>query len=85
MLSRRTMFAGLAATIAAPAIIRTPGLLMPIKAYPAELYGIGPAMTATEVLQRVNRLHASALVHRVSFRDYWAALADQMLADRVHA
>lgn len=33
MLSRRTMFGGLA-TLAMPAIIRTPGLLMPIKVLP---------------------------------------------------
>ncbi len=33
-LSRRAMFGGLALAIAAPAVIRTPGLLMPIKSLP---------------------------------------------------
>ena len=32
-LSRRGMIGGLAAVIAAPAVIRTPGLLMPIKPF----------------------------------------------------
>lgn len=32
MLARRGLFAGLGALLAAPAIIRTPGLLMPVKA-----------------------------------------------------
>lgn len=31
MLSRRSLFGGLLASLAAPAIIRTPGLLMPVK------------------------------------------------------
>lgn len=43
MLTRRTLFGGMLATLAAPAIIRTPGLLMPVKQWdmlrPAPLLG----------------------------------------------
>lgn len=52
MITRRTMFAGMAAAIAAPAIIRTPGLIMPIKPVWS-----GP-VTAAEVMMRRLQLMA---------------------------
>ena len=42
MLARRGFLGGLGALLAAPAIIRTPGLLMPVKAVPAR-----PLLTLT--------------------------------------
>ena len=48
MLRRRGLLAGIAAALAAPAIIRTPGLLMPVKVAPAGMAGpIGPTGTYT--------------------------------------
>lgn len=44
ILSRRGLLAGLGAAIAAPAIIRTPGLLMPVRRVPLDLgpVDVGP-------------------------------------------
>jgi hypothetical protein len=47
MLSRRNFFTGLVAALAAPAIITTPGLLMPIK--PQILTGVLDPVTYTIV------------------------------------
>ena len=46
MLNRRSFFAGTAALLAAPAIIRTPGLLMPVKKIPSPWmsYGTGSGL-----------------------------------------
>lgn len=40
MIPRRGLLAGLGALLAAPAIIRTPGLLMPVKPPPIVLTGV---------------------------------------------
>lgn len=47
MIRRRAAVTGSLAALFAPAIIRTPGLLMPVKAFQFD----GP-VTATEILQR---------------------------------
>lgn len=50
ILTRRTMFAGMAAAIAAPAIIRTPGLIMPIKPVQGYIWMDGDAGRTWRVL-----------------------------------
>lgn len=57
ILTRRTMFAGLAATIAAPAIIRTHGLLMPIKASRPTITLIGAEGIAPGTMWRLMGSH----------------------------
>lgn len=43
MISRRALITGFASLIAAPAVIRTPGLLMPVKAFDAGWRELGTA------------------------------------------
>jgi hypothetical protein len=44
---RRGFIAGLAAALAAPAVIRTPGILMPVRAVPAQLVRYADLMAIT--------------------------------------
>jgi len=84
MLARRGFIAGLAAALCAPAVIRTPGLLMPVKPlvfdppfrvfdYMAECHawsdGILPAGTLGLALARVtHRAITARLFHSCSLR-----------------
>jgi hypothetical protein len=51
VIQRRGFLTGITALLAAPAIIRTPGLLMPVRVWERQ-----PRLTATDILgmQRVN-------------------------------
>jgi hypothetical protein len=79
MLKRRAMFGGLIA-LAAPAIIRTPGLLMPIKMLvpPAELYGRSQAMTVLpeiRALEEITKRLALIETTRIDFAKHWGMIA----------
>ena len=49
MLERRSFLKGIIAAAVAPAIIRTPGLIMPIKPIPQALVQMKPLLTTTEI------------------------------------
>lgn len=52
MLARRSFLFGAAALVAAPAVIRTPGLLMPVKSIIDPTEGLSFADMVTETLRR---------------------------------
>ena len=60
-MNRRGFIAGLGALLAAPAIIRTPGLLMPVKAPP-----IIRTLTLSEIVTTTLRNRAGALAESVT-------------------
>lgn len=64
---RRSLITGLVSLVAAPAVIRSAGLLMPVKAIPEELVNSwgrsSMEMTATEVLARQAAAYESLRVH----------------------
>lgn len=65
MLKRRTLFGGMLAALAAPAIIRTPGLLMPVKPIPL------PAMSwAGEITIAYDRYSGKAWARRAGDREW---------------
>lgn len=62
-MNRRGFIAGLGALLAAPAIIRTPGLLMPVKVQPVEemhmwsMFGNGSVILPQSFIGTVWRVH----------------------------
>lgn len=63
MMRRRGFIAGMAAALVAPAIVRTPGLLMPVKPIVAEppLVIVGPRLYA-ELAKTTERAFVSKLL-----------------------
>lgn len=60
-LSRRGLFGGAAALLAAPAIVRVASI-MPVSSMPLELYGIGPLAQSLEDMRLYNEAIRQMLV-----------------------
>jgi hypothetical protein len=54
-MNRRGLLGGLLATLAAPAIIRTPGLLMPVSTLALPVYGPSGVLTLAMIAREFNR------------------------------
>lgn len=76
MTNRRAFLLGIGAALAAPAVIRTAGLLMPVK--PVVVAPV--PMTATEVLLRQAKMQELLDAHvMVAMREMQAAFSDMVL------
>lgn len=77
MIGRRGFITGLVSLVAAPAIVRA-GSLMPVRVV-IEPYGIGPNMTATEIIERFNELVSSRLDWTKNWHASYTYLAGDMV------
>ena len=68
MLNRRALFGGLLATLAAPAIIRTPGLLMQVKAVKPTDYMWSVVMPDGGVIIKFSNMYPSETCDEWAYR-----------------
>lgn len=66
MIARRGLLAGIGALLAAPAIIRTPGLLMPVKALEMPALDVPPYPTLSKIVQTTLRNRSGKLAESVT-------------------
>lgn len=67
MISRRSILTGLLSTLAAPAIIRTPGLLMPVKPAPRMLtlaeYAMRMGPSWDKMIEEISKANADLIIY----------------------